>query len=244
MIAGNAYLFTGHETNGKVYQEDYGTTQASGYQVHNAADSLASAPIVPIIKTRKFYAAGLDRDSFGESIYLLYSSYGVNTVTASSNTTKDSTAVSSSAAFGSVVVGMRVLGVGIDPGTIVKTVTDSSNIVLSRAANTTGTATLTFDTGTLGVSIRGSSVGEISLGLSVDYVSTLVGDISHFNRSNIRRGFELQIEKAPLTFSTSSDANGLRFETATWADLNTNMRLHNITYMVEDGGPDTNRNAA
>jgi hypothetical protein len=139
---------------------------------------------------------------------------------------------------------MRVLGSGIDPGTIVKSITNGTTFVLSRVANASGSATLTFDTGTLGVTIRGSSVGEVPLGLSTDYVSTLVGDLVHFNRSNIRRGFELQIEKVPLTFDTSTDANGLRYETATWADLGTNMRLHNITYMLEDGGPDTNRNAA
>ena len=235
---GTSYILTGHETDGKIYQEDDGVTQVSGYQVHNDAGTLVSAPILPVIKTRKFYPAGYDRDGYGEKVYLLFSSYGSNSVTAISNTTRDSATVTSSAAFGSVVAGMRVIGTGIDGGTIVKSKTDNSNIVLSRAANAGGTGvTLTFDTGSVGVSIRGSNLGETVKGLSTDYISTLVGDLVSFIRSNIRRGFEVQIEKVPLTF----DANG---DTATSADLNTNMRLHNLTYMVNDGGPDVNRNAA
>lgn len=238
-IGGTSYLFTGHETDGKIYQEDFGVTQATSYQVHNASDVLASAPILPAIKSRKFFAAGIDRDVYGEAIYLLFSAYGA-TITATATTTVGSTTLLSSAAFGSVVAGMRIQGAGIDPGTIVKSVTNASILVLSRAANATATGVMTFDTGTVGVTIRGSSVGEISSGLSVDYLSTLVGDLVHFNRSNTRRGFELQIEKVPLTFTTT----GLRFETATSSDLSTNMRLHNITYMVEDNGPDTNRSVA
>jgi hypothetical protein len=113
---------------------------------------------------------------------------------------------------------------------------DSSTIVVSRAPNTAGAVTLTFDTGTIGIGIRGSGLGEAVKGLSTDYVSTLAGDLVSIVNSNIRRGFELQIEKVPLTF----DANG---DTLTWADLGINMRLHQITYMVsEQGYPDTNRN--
>jgi hypothetical protein len=246
------YLLTGHESDGKVYVEDSGLTIPSGYQVRLNDDSAngdgktsasVDVKIVPAIKTRKFFAGGLDRDTYGESVYLLFSAYGANSVTASSIRTVGSTTITSSAAFGSVLPGMRVLGTGMDPGTIVVSKSDSSTIVVSRAPNASGTSTLTFDTGTVGITVRGSSVGEIPLGLSVDYVSTLVGDLVHFNRSNIRRGFELQIEKVPLTFSTATDVNSLRFETASWTDLGVNMRLHNITYMVEDGGPDANRNA-
>lgn len=245
VYTGTNYLFSGHESDGKIYLEDYGTVQATSYQVHNAAGSLVSVPIAPVIKTRKFYPAGYDRDGYGNSIYLLFSSYGVNTITAVADSTSGSTTISSlSAVFTNVVAGMRILGTGTDPGTIVKSVAgDFKSAVLSRVMNTTATGTtFTFDTGTLGVTIRGNSIGEISAGLSIDYVSTLIGDLVHFNRTNIRRGFELQIEKVPLTFTAAAD--GLRSETATSADLGTNMRLHNITYMVEDGGPDTNRNAA
>jgi len=252
-LNGVDYLFTGHEADGLVYVEDSGLSIPTSYRVRLNDDSAngdgkttanVDVKIVPIIKTRRFFAAGFNRDVCGESMYLLFSSYGANSVTASSTTTVNSTTVTSSAAFGSVVAGMRVLGSGMDPGTIVVSKSDSSTIVISRAANASGTATLTFDTGTIGVTIRGNSIGEVPLGLSVDYVSTLVGDLVHFNRQDIRRGFELQIEKVPLTFSTASDVNGLRFDTATWADLATNMRLHSITYEVEDGGPDNNRNTA
>ena len=236
------YLFTGHESNGIIYLEDSGTTQASGYQVHNASGTLADAPIVPIIKSRRFYPAGFDRDAYGEALYLLFSSYGANTVTATGALDKTTASVTVSSVSGTIVKGMRVLGVGLDPGIIVMAVAGSV-ITLSRAPNTTMSSSLRFDTGTLGVTVRGNGIGEIPLGLSTDYVSTLVGDLVQFNRSNIRRGFEFQIEKVPLTFDTSTDVNGLRYETATWADLDTNMRLHNVTYMVEDAGPDTNRSA-
>jgi hypothetical protein len=237
IISGAARILTGHETSGLIYNEDIGVTQATGYQVHNGSDSLVSAPILPVVKTRKFYPSGFDRDGYGEKVYLLFSSYGSNSVTASSTTVINTTTVTSSAAFGSVVAGMRILGTGIEPGTIVLSKSDSSTIVISRAANVSGTATLTFDTGTLGIGIRGSNLGESVKGLSIDYVSTLVGDLVSCVRSNIRRGFEVQIEKVPLTF----DANG---DTLTSADLSVNMRLHSLTFMLEDGGPDANRNAA
>ena len=240
---GTDYLFSGHETDGKIYLEDYSVAQASGYQVHNAAGSLAAAAICPVIRTRKFYPAGFDRDGYGEALYLLFSSYGSSLTLSSSVLVKDNTTITVTSTA-TLVAGMRARGTGLDPGTIVKSITDGTHAVLSRAPNTSGTVTLTFDTGTLGLTVRGNSVGEIPLGLSTDYVSTLVGDLVHVNRANIRRGFELQIEKVPLTFDTSSDANGIRYETATSSDLGTNMRLHNITYMVEDGGPDVNRNAA
>ena len=241
------YLLSGHEVDGKVYVEDAGLSVPSGYQVRLNDDSAngdgktaaaVDVKIVPFIRTRKFYSATLDRDGYGEKVYLLFSAYGSNSVTASSTTTLNSTTITSSVAFGSVVPGMRVLGTGIDPGTIVVSKSDSSTILVSRAANLTGIATLTFDTGTVAVTVRGSSLGEIVKGLRTDYVSTLVGDLTGVINSNMRRGFEIQVEKVPLTF----DSNG---DTLTWADLSTNMRLHSISYVVSDRGlPDTNRNAA
>jgi hypothetical protein len=246
-LSGTPYLFTGHEADGKVYVEDSGITIPSGYQARLNDDSAngdgkttaaTDVKIIPFIRSRKFYPVTLDRDGYGEKVYLMFSAFGSNSVTASSTTTVGSTAITSSAAFGSVVPGMRLLGTGIDPGTIVLSKTNSSTIVVSRAANASGTNTLTFDTGTLGVTVRGSNLGENVKGLRTDYLSTLSGDLISVVNSNIRRGFELQIEKTPLTF----DANG---DTLTWADLATNMRLHTFTYVVsEQGQPDTNRNAA
>jgi len=237
IINGSPRILTGHETTGLIYTEDSGTAQASGYTVHNSSNALVAAPILPLIRTRRFYPAGLDRDGFEDKIHLLFSSYGSNSVTASSTTTINSTTVTSSAAFGSVLPGMRVLGNGIDGGTIVLSKTNSSTIVLSRAANASGTATLTFDTGTLGVTIRGNGIGAVVGGMKTAYISTLVGDLVSLYNANIQRGFEIQIEKVPLTFDSNHD-------TATSADLDTNMRLHQLSFVVTDGGPDTNRSTA
>lgn len=247
-LNGTPYLFTGHESDGTIYVEDSGVSVPVGYRARLADDSAngdgkstasVDVKIIPLVRTRKFYPVTLDRDGYGEKVYLLFSSFGSNSVTAASTLTAGNTTITSSAAFGSVVPGMRVLGAGMDPGTIVLSKSDSSTIVVSRAPNTTGTGVvLTFDTGTIGLTTRGSGLGEAVKGLHTDYVSTLVGDLVSVVNSNFRRGFELQVEKVPLTF----DSNG---DTLTWADLATNMRLHTITYVTtEQGLPDTNRNAA
>jgi hypothetical protein len=244
-LNGTPYIFTGHEADGKVYVEDSGLTIPSGYQARLNDDSAngdgktASAvdvKIIPLIRTRKFYPITLDRDGFGEKVYLHFAPFGSNSVTALSTTVINTTTVTSSAAFASVLPGMRVLGTGIDPGTIVVSKASSSSITISRAANASGSATLTFDTGTLGVTLRGSGLGEAVKGLRTDYISTLVGDLASYNNTKMRRGFEIQIEKVPLTF----DSNG---DTLTWADLGVNMRIHTLTYVLSEAGfPDSNRN--
>lgn len=244
-VGGATYLLTGSENNGKVYMEDSGTTIPSGYRVRLNNDSAngdgksteQDVQIIPLIRTRKMFASTLDMDTYTEKIYLHFYPYG-SALSVSCTTTISSTAVTSSTAFGSVLPGYRFLGTGVDPETIVLSKSDSSNLVTSRASNASGAATRTFDSGTVAVSVRGSNLGEAVKGLRHHYVSTLVGDLVSVISSNIRRGFELQIEKVPLTF----DANG---DTATWADLGTNMRLHHFTLMLSDSGlPDTNRNAS
>jgi hypothetical protein len=246
-LNGISYILTGQETDGLVYVEDSGLTVPAGYRVTNTATAstqgdgkatVQDVQIIPIIRTRKIYSAGMDRDVFGDKVYLMFSPYGTNsTLVALCQLTAGSTDVTqASAGFVADYSGYRVKGTGIDPGTIQKAFVNSGDITLSRAANTSGGVTLTFDTGTIGIGIRGSGLGEATKGLSTDYVSTLAGDLVSIVNSNIRRGFELQIEKVPLTF----DSNG---DTLTWADLGTNMRLHQITYMVSESGyPDTNRN--
>jgi len=243
---GTSYLLTGAENNGNIYLEDSGTVIPTGYRVRltdNSANgdgksTTQDVQIIPFIRTRKFFGAGMDADQFIEKVYLLFSAYGSALSPISSTAVKDSTTLTSSALFGSVVPGMRVLGASLlDPATAVLTA-GASSLTLSRAANTTGTGSVTFDTGTVAISIRGSNLGEAVKGLRHHYVSTLVGDLVSVVSSNIRRGFELQFEKVPLTY----DANG---DTLTWADLGVNMRLHQFTVMLSDSGlPDTNRNAS
>lgn len=244
-LSGVPYFLTGHNSNGKVYQEDRGTTVPSGYQVRLNDDSglgdgkaalAVDVSIVPFIRTRKIYGAGMNRDMREQRIALLFSAYG-STITASSTTTLGSTTVTSSAAFGSVVPGMRVKGTGLDLGTIVISKSSSSSIVISRAANASGTATLSFDTGAIATTIRGSGIGEAVVGCDTQYGSTIAGDLIEFHQDNARMGIELQIEKVPLTFDSNHD-------TLTWADLGTAMRLHQFTLVATDGGPEMNYSSA
>jgi hypothetical protein len=242
---GVSYLITGHETTGFIYQEDRGLSVPSGYQVRlddnsgvgNGKATLSTdVTISPFIRTRKMYAAGMNRDMRTQEILLLFSPYGA-AITAASTTTVNSTTVTSSAAFGSVLPGMRVKGTGIDTGTIVLSKASSSSITLSRAANASGTATLSFDTGTIAVTHRGSGIGEAVAGCDTQYGSTLTGDLIEFHNDNARQGLEFQFEKVPLTFDANHD-------TLTSADLATNMRLHQFTLMTIDGGPEMNRSTA
>lgn len=245
MVGGNSYLFTGHESLGKVYQEDSGTTIPSGYQVRlndnsgvgdGKTGAAVDVKIVPLIRTRKMYPAGIAHDAREERILLLFSPYGA-TITATGTTTVSSTTITSSAAFGSVLAGMRVKGDNLDPGTIVLSKSNSSTIVVSRAPHTAGSGTLSFDTGTIAASVRGSSVGEAVVGCDTEYGSTLTGDLITFHNDNARQGLELQFEKVPLTFDANHD-------TATWADLGVNMRLHQFTVLVNDMGTEQNRSTA
>jgi hypothetical protein len=241
MLSGQPFLLTGHETNGFVYQEDFGVAQASGYQVHNASNSLTSAPIVPIVKTRRLYPCGITHDTHLYKAYLLYSNYG-SQITAVGNSTVNSVTLTSSATFGSVLPGMRVQGTGIDEGTIVLAASASS-ITLSRAANATGSGvTFSFDSGTVGLMERGASIGELAQGLGQLWGSTLNGDLLVLGLDGTRQGIELQIEKVPLTFTTQSD--GYRIETATWADLSVNMRLHQFILSYDDQGETQTRSVA
>jgi hypothetical protein len=227
ILNGVPYLLTGHQSDGKIYVEDSGDSQASGYQVHNSSDSLVDAPIIPVIRTRKIYPSGYSRDARSQRIYLLHDQLG-SSITAASVTTANSTTVSSSAAFGSVVVGMRVHGDCIDGGTIVIAKATSSSITLSRAANTTGTPTLTFDDGTLALTMRGSSINEAVYAFDTQYISTVLGDLCQTQHDNMTQGFELQIEKVILPSGTE-------------IDLSQKMRLHNFTYLADDIGTEQNR---
>jgi len=59
-------------------------------------------------------------------------------------TTIGSQTVTSSALFGSVVVGQKVHGIGIPFGTTVTAVASTSSITISKPATATGTPTLQF----------------------------------------------------------------------------------------------------
>jgi hypothetical protein len=64
-------------------------------------------------------------------------------------TTNGTTAVTSAGLFGSVTAGMSISGVGIPANTVVKTVTDASNIVLTKAATDSTTNSRIFNEGSV-----------------------------------------------------------------------------------------------
>jgi hypothetical protein len=55
------------------------------------------------------------------------------------------------------------------------------------------------------------------------YVSTLTGDLVTAQNDNSKQALELQIEKVVLPNASS-------------VDLGTNMRLHQFTFLLNDGG--------
>jgi hypothetical protein len=247
MLSGTAYLLTGHQTDGFIYQEDYGVAQPTGYQIHNATgsyDATVTEPIIPIVRTRRMYPAGITHDCHLYKAYVLQSLYG-STYTAIANSTINSTTLSTTMpVFASWLPGMRVKGAGIDEGTVVLSVAvNLLSVTLSRAANATGTSvTFTADSGTIAMTDRGCSIGEAPASMHTVYGSSLASDMVVVMLDDTRQGLELQIEKVPLTFTT--DADGYRFETATWADLGVNMRLHQLMLLFEDAGPEQTRSIA
>jgi hypothetical protein len=227
-ISGLTYLISGHQTSGTVYVEDSGDTQATSYQVHNSADSLEDVKICPLIRTRKLYMSGYERDAREQRVYLLHDALGSSFTVGSVTTTSGSAAVSSSAGFSNVLVGMMVTGTGIPVNTIVITKTDSSNLTLSNAATASGSVTLTFDDGAISTTIRGSGISDSVTAFDTFYASTTVGDLLVQHHDNLSQGLELQIEKVVLPSGVT-------------ADLNQKMRIHNFTYLAEDGGTEMNR---
>lgn len=213
-ISGVSYLLTAHYTDGKVYVEDSGLTDASG------------GTIVPIVKTRQIYPAGLDGEARVQKLYLRASAYGASS-SISCTTTSASTTVTSSAAFGSVVAGMYVYGTGILPGTVVTAKSDSSTITISQAATASGSASLTFTDGTISVNIRGQDIREAMTSLETTYQSTDVGGLILVAPDNQAHSFELKIAKVILPSAAS-------------ADLSKNLRMHYFAYQLFRGGPENN----
>jgi hypothetical protein len=220
-IDGAHALLTGHETTGVIYREDDGVAQATSYQVHNASDSLTTATIQPLVRSRKLFGNGIERDAREERILLLMSNYGV-AITSSVGTTSGSTTITAGSSV-ATWIGQRITGTGIVPGTIVISQTTSTSAVLSQAATATATITATLDTGTVSLTVRGSGSGEAVFLMDTAYVSTLTGDLVTAQNDNSKQALELQIEKVVLPNAAS-------------VDLGTNMRLHQFTFLLNDGG--------
>lgn len=228
--SGTSRLITGHETTGILYNEDTGVTVPGSYQVHDASGSLAAVSLLPLIRTRRLYPAGIERDAREERVYTLFSNFG-STTSVTSTTVAGSTTVTSAGLFTSALVGQRIVGAGIDPGTIVTAFGSASSITISRAANAGATVSLTFDTGTLAITVRGNGIGEAVSSFDTSYGSTLTGDLIVVHNDNVRQALELQFEKVVLPSGAS-------------VDLGTNMRLHQWTMLLNDQGLEQNRSAA
>jgi hypothetical protein len=226
-LAGVPYMLTGHETTGFIYVEDNTDIQPSDYQVHDENDILISAPIVPSIITRKIYPSGYDKDTRQQRIYVLYNSLGVYSQLPST-ITSGSSEVTSTGFFSLLLVGMRVRGEGISPGTIVTSVADPNTITISQPALSTGDVTLIFDDGTISIGVRGSGIYENVSLFNTRYFSTLTGDLLVSGQDNYKQGLELQIEKVYINEDVS-------------VDLNQAMRLYNFTYLAEVAGTEMNR---
>lgn len=228
-IDGAHAILTGHETTGLVYREDDGVAQPASYQVHNASDSLTTATINPLIRTRKMFANGIERDAREERILLLFSAYGASS-TPSVTTVSGSTGITSAAAATSWI-GQRIRGTGIGPGTIVISVVAGVSAVLSAVATASGTITATIDTGTVSVTVRGSGAGEDMFTMDTAYVSTITGDLVTSHNDNSKQALEIQIEKVVLPNASS-------------VDLGVNMRLHQLTLLLNDAGLEQQGSAA
>jgi hypothetical protein len=226
-LTGTPLSVTANENDKIIYIEDQGFAVPASATV---ADSNGTPQIVlncPLVRTRRGYAAGHAHLAREEKVYVMRSTAGA-TVTATGTTTAASTTVTSSAAFGSVVKGMRVVGVGIKPGTVVTLVTSSSNITISQPALAAGTVSLVFDRGTFTVTVRGSNIDEDIAVLDTSYASSLSGDLTVVQNDNSKQALEYQFEKV-LMPDTSH------------ADLGTLFKLHSMTALMSDMGMEQNR---
>lgn len=209
LLAGIPKVLTGHNSDSKVYLEDNGTSDASGGSIN------------PVIRTRLVYPFEVGGQAKMERIWVRGSATDGDFTVASCTTTADSTAVSSSAGFGSVIVGTMVTGTGIDPGTYIITVTDSSNIVLSRAANASGTVTLTFHNGVVHATIRFQNIDEAVSSGNTAIFDTDKAALQVAHTEAFGEAFEVKFEKPTA--------------------INNAMRLHYWAALIEGHGLESNQ---
>jgi hypothetical protein len=211
-------LFTGHQSDGFIYVEDQGDTLPTGY-----TDGDAVASIAPSLLTRRIYGAGVARDSREEAIYVLHDSIG-DTFSVSSCTvdSTDLTKLTKTGGFTNVIVGMLVTGTNVPPGTIVASKPDNNTIHLSTPMPSAGSVDLTFDDGTIAVTIRGQGIGENGpTTFDTSYLSTRIGDVLVARNDNTDQALELQIAKP--------------------ANLGNIMKLHTFTMLIQQMGLEQNR---
>jgi hypothetical protein len=233
-LNGVDYLLTGHEADGLVYAEDQGHSIPAPYYTQEVADPATHALTknTPVIRTRLFYAAGLERDTRVERTYLRYDNDGTTIVVAACVLTNPAgigtiTKTGAFAATYTTLPGQTVSGIGIHPGTVVVSATANA-VVLSHAVDIIGTVTITFDTGTLEIAVRVQGMRDSLTTVEAGYISTHEGNLNDIHLDDMGQAFELQIRKAALP-------NG------SLVDLGTAMRLHYFTTLISEAGMETSR---
>lgn len=218
-LSGRSYLLTGHESLGKIYVEDQAYALPSAYTVADSAGSETAITIIPAITTRRAHIVG--RQKREQRVYLMTDAHGAS-VTVTSTLTIDSPAVTSAAGFGSIVVGMYLTpGNGIQPDTVVTAVTNTSNITISKVPTVTGSASLTFSTGTLGITVAGQDIGETLTTLSSGYQSTQTGGLMVSHVDSLKESLEYRFTKG--------------------AALGVGLRIHFFSIMDNDSSQETHR---
>jgi hypothetical protein len=228
-INGVDYFLTGHEASGFVYAEDQGNALPSGYYTQEDANPATHTTTknVPAIRTRLFYAAGVERDTRAERTYVRYDNNGTLTTVADCGLA-GSTVTKTGAFTSDTIIGQTVSGTGIRPGTIVIARPTNNTVTLSNTVEATQTSTLTFDTGTLEITTRGQGMRENLADIEAGYITTYEGNLNDIHLDNTRQALELRIRKAALPDGTL-------------VDLSTPMRLHYFTSLISEEGMETSR---
>lgn len=228
IVNGKTYLLTGHQELGKVYVEDQGLTLPSGYTVANTAGTEEAITIVPTLKTRRVYPAGIGSQARAQRLYIMTDAHGSNVATPTGDTTANSTSITNVSPTTSIAKGQLVTATGLQKESVV-TAISGSTVTVSKAALSTATGvTLTFSTGTLGIRVRGQDIGEAVASLETVYQSTLVGGLIVYHSDNLKESFELEMSKVTLPDTTQ-------------VGLETALRIHYFAYMMTSKGQETHR---
>ena len=222
-LNGVPLLLTGHQFGGKIWTEDQGS-DLTGYTIDGSTQITAA----PSITTRRFYPAGLDRNARVERQYIQHDAAGTATPFTNVGMTAGVTTITRGAGFFGLAKGHRVVSTNI-PGDAIILSVSGTTAVISQAPFETQTGTVTFDTGTISVTLRGQSIGQAITSLATTYSSTLVGGLLSTALDGHAQAFDLKIEKVFVDVLT---------------DLNTALRIHHISYDISDAGKEQTRAGA
>jgi hypothetical protein len=136
----------------------------------------------------------------------LSSSAAFGTDIASVVVTSGSPYITKSSAFGSIVEGQTVVGTGIPAGTVVRRVIDSSTVELNKNATAGGTVTVTFSDLHPGTFIAGTGITVGTFIASITSASALTMSVTATNSSTTSRTFSEAVSGVEaLEFSSVED---------------------------------------